>query len=87
MAGFRVPEIYCEVVAGHEEEQWDRGNALLAMVRLADQTCSRLGIGMHSDPTLLLFASPEVQVLGLKEITLAELEIVVEDAIKQPMQA
>jgi HD-like signal output (HDOD) protein len=87
MRQWHMPEIYCEVVAGHEGEQWDHGNALLAMVRLADQTCKRLGIGMHSDPSLLLFASPEVQVLGLKEITLAELEIVVEDAIKQPMQA
>ena len=87
MRQWHMPEIYCEVVAGHEGEQWDHGNALLAMVRLADQTCKRLGIGMHADPTLLLFASPEVQVLGLKEINLAELEIVVEDAIKQPMQA
>jgi len=85
MQQWHMPEIYCEVVAGHEAEQWDHGNALLAMVRLADQTCRRLGIGMHSDPNLLLFASAEAQVLGLKEIGLAELEIVVEDALKQPM--
>ena len=86
MQQWHMPEIYCEVVAGHGAEQWDHGNALLAIVRLADQTCKRLGIGMQSDPTLLLFASPEVQALGLKEIALAELEIVVEDALKQPMQ-
>jgi len=85
MQRWHLPEIYCEVVAEHEAEPWDHGNALLAMVRLADQTCRRLGIGMQSDPSLLLFASAEAQVLGLKEIGLAELEIVVEDALKQPM--
>ena len=87
MKQWHMPEVYCQVVAGHEAEQWDHGNALLAMVRLADQTCKRLGIGMHADPTLLLFASAEAQVLGLKEIALAELEIVMEDALKHPMQA
>ena len=85
MQQWHMPEVYCEVVAGHEAEQWDHGNALLAMVRLANQTCRKLAIGMHSDPSLMLFASAEAQVLGVKEIALAELEIVVEDALKQPM--
>lgn len=83
MQHWHLPEIYCQVVAGHEAEPWDHGNVLLAMVRLADQTCKKLGIGVHPDPSLMLFASPEVQVLGLKEIALAELEIVVEDALKK----
>lgn len=84
MQQWHLPEIYCEVVAGHQAERWDNGNPLLAMVRLANQTCRKLGIGVVSDPTLLLFASSEAQMLGLKEINLAELEIVVEDALKQP---
>jgi hypothetical protein len=37
---------------------------------------------MRPDPDLVLFASTEAQVLGVKEITLAELEITIEDAIK-----
>lgn len=85
MQQWHMPEGYCSVVAGHHAEQWDHGNPLIAMVRLADQTCRRLGIGMNVAPNLLLFASAEAQVLGLKEIALAELEIVVEDALKQPM--
>jgi HD-like signal output (HDOD) protein len=85
MQQWHLPEIYCEIVATHEAEQWDHGNALLAMVRLADQTCNRLGIGVDADPALMLFASIEAQVLGVNEIVLAELEIVVEDALKQPM--
>ena len=82
---WHLPDIYCAVVAGHEAEPWDRGNALLAMVRLADQTCNKLNVGMHPDLSLQLFASAEAQVLGLKEIALAELEIIVEDALKHPM--
>jgi HD-like signal output (HDOD) protein len=85
MQQWHMPEIYCQVVAGHEAEKWDQGNALLAIVRLADQTCQKLGIGMDADPTLVLLASAEAQMLGLKEIALAELEIVVEDALKLPM--
>jgi len=82
-----MPEVYCEVVAGHQGDTWDHGNALLAMVRLANQTCRKMGIGMHSDPNLMLFAGAEAQMLGLKEIALAELEIVVEDALIHPMSA
>lgn len=85
LQAWHLPESYCAVVAGHEAEQWDQGNPLLAMVRLADQSCKKLGIGMHKDPALHLFGSAEAQVLGLKEIALAELEIVLEDALKNPM--
>lgn len=85
LQAWHLPESYCAVVAGHEAEQWDQGNPLLAMVRLADQSCKKLGIGMHKDPSLHLFGSAEAQVLGLKEIALAELEIVLEDALKNPM--
>jgi len=85
LMAWHLPEAYCAVVAGHEAEQWDQANPLLAMVRLADQSCKKLGIGMHKDPSLYLLGSAEAQVLGLKEIALAELEIVLEDALKIPM--
>jgi HD-like signal output (HDOD) protein len=85
MVQWHMPQIYCDVAAGHEDERWDRSNVLLAMVRLANLTCRKLGIGLRSDPSLVLFACPEAQVLGLKEIALAELEIVIEDALKVPI--
>jgi HD-like signal output (HDOD) protein len=85
MLQWHMPQIYCDVAAGHEDEHWDRGNVLLAMVRLANIACRKMGIGLRSDPSLVLFASPEAHVLGLKEIALAELEIVVEDALKVPL--
>jgi HD-like signal output (HDOD) protein len=87
MVQWHMPEIYCEVVAGHEGEVWDQGNTLLAVVRLVNSACRKLGIGLRSDPTLLLFASAEARLLGLKEVALAELEIIIEDALKTPMPA
>lgn len=85
MEQWHMPTIYSEVVAHHEDEKWDHGNPLLTIVRLANLACRKLGIGMRADASLVLFASAESQELGLKEIVLAELEIVVEDALKQPL--
>jgi HD-like signal output (HDOD) protein len=84
MTQWHMPEAYCQVVAGHEEELWDRGNLLLAIVRLANLACLKLGIGLGGDPGIILPARAEAQVLGLKEVSLAELEIVIEDALKMP---
>jgi HD-like signal output (HDOD) protein len=85
MLKWHMPQSYCDIVAGHEDEQWDHGNALLAIVRLSNLTCRKLGIGVRTDDTILLLGCPESQALGLKEVVLAELEIVVEDALKIPM--
>ncbi len=85
MQKWSMPEAYSNVACEHHAEQWDKGNLLLAMVRLVNQTCNKLGVGMRPDPGLVLFASTEAQVLGLREITLAELEIVIEDAMKKTL--
>jgi putative nucleotidyltransferase with HDIG domain len=82
MQKWSMPEAYCIIVNDHHIDHWDQGNLLLAMVRLVDQACNKLGVGMRPEPDLVLFASLEAQILGIKEITLAELEIVIEDAIK-----
>lgn len=82
MQKWNMPEPYSIVVHEHHSVKWDQGNLLLAMVRLVDQACNKLGVGMRPEPDLVLFASSEAQLLGVKEITLAELEIVIEDAIK-----
>jgi HD-like signal output (HDOD) protein len=85
MMQWHMPQHYCDIVLGHEDDNWDHGNPLLAIVRLANLACRKLGIGIHKDPALLLFSSAESQSLGLKEVALAELEIVIEDALKIPM--
>lgn len=82
MKKWNMPEIYCEVVRDHNLEVWPHANALLALVRMVNLACNKMGIGMRPDPALVLFATNEAQVLGAKEILLAELEIVIEDALK-----
>lgn len=82
MRSWNMPEEYSNVVRDHHLDTWDHGKLLLALVRLVDQACNKLGVGMRHDPNLVLFASTEAQILGVKEITLAELEITIEDAIK-----
>jgi hypothetical protein len=64
----------------HHRAEFDTGNILLTVVRLANETCRKVGKDIMEHPEIALIACPEVQVLGVKEITLAELEIVVEDA-------
>lgn len=85
MVQWQLPQVYCDIVAGHQQERWDQANVLLAMVRLSNLTCRKVGVGLNRDPTVLLFASNEAQVLGLKETALAELEIIIEDNAKTPV--
>lgn len=87
MRNWLMPELYCEVVRDHQDEDWNHGNQLLAVVRLANHACRVLGVGLRSEPQFVLFTSPEAQALGLKEVALAELEIVIEDAVRAPMSA
>lgn len=58
----------------------DPANVPLVVVGPADLACNKLGIGLNADPSIVLAATAEVQALGLGDITLAELEIVLEDA-------
>jgi HD-like signal output (HDOD) protein len=80
---WNLPEIYSTVVQAHHLEQWDTANSLLTVVRLVNLACHKLGVGMRHDAGLMLYATTEAQVLGVKEVTLAELEIAIEDALQQ----
>ncbi|GFO60977.1 phosphodiesterase [Geomonas silvestris] len=80
---WNLPELYCVIVRDHHNEQRDTSNVLLSIVRLVDDACRKLGLaGTPAEPNLMLAASFEAQGLGVKEITLAELEIMIEDAME-----
>ena len=59
----------------------DPGKILLVMVRLANLVCRKIGIGLRTDPDMILVTSTEAGILGLSDITLAELEIAMEDHV------
>jgi HD-like signal output (HDOD) protein len=80
---WNLPELYCVVVRDHHKEQSDTANVLLSMVRLVDDACRKLGLaGSPPEPNLMLAATVEAQGMGIKEILLAELEIMIEDAME-----
>ena len=83
MQKWNLPELYCVIVRDHHKEQSDTANVLLSVVRLVDDACKKLGLaGTPAEPNLMLAATFEAQGLGIKEIMLAELEIMIEDAME-----
>jgi len=76
-----LPENYCLVVRDHHVEEFDQSNVLLAIVRLSNQACIKLGIGIHADASLELPVTPEAQLLNVGDVLLAELEVMLEDAL------
>lgn len=82
MNKWNLPEIYCTIVRDHHLELTETSNVLLSLVRLVDHACRKLGLGGAPEPNLMLAATFEAQSMGVKEIMLAELEIMIEDAME-----
>ena len=80
MRAWSLPDSYATIAVQHHTADFDTGNILLAVVRLSNEACRKVGKDLREYSEIALISCPEVQALGLKEITLAELEIVVEDA-------
>jgi putative nucleotidyltransferase with HDIG domain len=80
MLSWSLPESYGNVAMNHHREDFDNNDILLIIVRLANLACKKAGKDLIPDPGISLIATPEAHCLGIKEITLAELEILIEDA-------
>lgn len=76
---WNLPEVYKEVVADHHVEELDTQNIMVAMVKLANKGCRKLGLGLTKQPDIVLPTTGEAQFLGIDEIALAEFEIMLED--------
>lgn len=85
MEQWNLPEAYAEVAKHHHSETYDHSNKLLTIVRLANMTCSKEGISMMPDDSLILIATSEAQDLGISEIRLGELQILLEDTLNSFM--
>lgn len=77
---WNLSEEYCVIARDHNLENFDNKNPLLAIVRLANMTCKKLGIGLYKDPDLVIFSTEEAQLVDLKEMDFIELEILLEDS-------
>lgn len=76
---WNMPDAYCLIARDHHAVEIDDKNTLLLLVRMANLTCHKLGIGLVEDSSLVLPATVEANLLNLSEIDLAELEIALED--------
>ena len=80
MAQWNLPEKYCQVARDHHLAEFDGSNFLLVLVRLANQVCHKMGIGLIEDPSIVLLETPEAAQLQLSEMDLARLEVRLEDS-------
>ena len=76
-----MPETYSDVALNHHLDEIDKDNSLLIIIRLVNKACNMMGIGLNEDPSAILAASEEADLLGVSEISLAELEIKLEDSM------
>ncbi len=79
MTKWGLPELYCEIVRLHHSNAAEGETTVLLLVQLANQACHKLGLSLRPDPDLVLATTREAQALDIREIALAELEIMLED--------
>ena len=78
---WNLSPLYVSVAQEHHEPLKDDATALHLIVRLVNLTCTKLGINLYTQDGLVLTASPEASALGIKEVLVAELEIMLEDGL------
>lgn len=76
---WNLADIFKEVVADHHDEELDTLNIIVALVKLANKGCRKVGLGLERTPDIVLPTTAEAQFLGIDEIALAEFEIMLED--------
>lgn len=79
---WNLPQIYCDIARDHHSMDFDQEHIPLLLVRLTNQACDKLGVGMTHDPSIVLISTPEAAILRVKEIVLAELEVMLEDTMQ-----
>lgn len=75
-----LPEVYKTLVSEYHTEEPDIQNTIVALVKLADIGCRKIGLGLEKSLDIVLPTTGEAQFLGVDEIALAELEIMLEDS-------
>ena len=78
---WNVPGLYCEIARDHHLTDFESSKIPLVLVRLANNVAAKMGLGLNSDPTMVLSALPEARYLNASDILLAEMEIMMEDSL------
>ena len=73
MTRMKLPKMYAVVARDHHQHKYDRDNPLLVLVKLANNICHQLGIGLVANPSLDIMATEEAALLNLTEPILEKL--------------
>jgi len=79
LQSWNLPEDFCCMARDHHAEEIAPDNIPLAIVRLANESTRKLGVGLDPNPNIVLAATPEASLLKTSELLLAELEVMLED--------
>lgn len=80
---WELPEVYARVARDHHNAEFNETDIVLAITRLSDIMCHKLGVACDPNPDIVLAATVEAQALGLREVKLAQLEVLLEDVIAE----
>ncbi len=81
LQSWELPETYVSVAASHHHPLTEETGTVELMVRIADMVSYKLGIAPRKQPELTVSSTEEASRLGLSDITLAEMEIALEDSL------
>ncbi|MBL1265677.1 HDOD domain-containing protein [Methylomicrobium sp. RS1] len=81
LQSWNLPEAYGSIAGSHHHPLTEETGTVELMVRVADMVSYKLGIALRPQPELIVSNSEEVSRLGLSDVTLAELEIALEDTL------
>lgn len=82
LVDWNIPEVYCQVARDHHAETPCTDELPLIIVRLANHSSRKLGLGLDPDPSLDLATMPETAILGADGDLLDELEIMIKDHVR-----
>lgn len=76
---WNLSPLYADIARTHNAPNPDEAHPVHLIVRLVNTACTKLGLNLYTQDGLVLAASAEAAALGLKEVVIAELEIMLED--------
>jgi HD-like signal output (HDOD) protein len=79
-----LPDIYCQVALLHHNAEVVKENVVLNIVRLGNLVCRKVGIGLKKNSEMVLSATDEAETLAVKDLLLAELQVMLEENLANP---
>ena len=80
---WNIPEKYAVIARDHHTEEFDYTDLLLVIVRIVNKVCAKMDNPGQTEDISTIVGSREAEILGMTELSIAELEIAMEDSLKK----